>query len=153
MVSKYGFTLVEVVVVVLIIAILAAVALPTVINKSNEAQIVAASQVVERIRIKLEEYKAINGSWPTTVDSDWFHGDRIVNPFDPTHAIPLYIDSNPAKFNLQTKYLAPNCSMWYNPTNGSFAVRVPRQSSDAETLALYNLVNKADCPSLSYTGK
>lgn len=150
---QLGFTLVEVVIVVLIVAILAAVALPTVINRSNEAQIVAASQVVETIRTQIEQYKAIHGQWPSTIDTSWFRGNRAVNPFDPTHPIPFYIDSNPSKFNLQTKFLSSNCSMWYNRSNGAFAIRVPRQSTNAETLALYNHVNKANCPSLSYTGK
>ncbi|MCA9143195.1 MAG: prepilin-type N-terminal cleavage/methylation domain-containing protein [Planctomycetaceae bacterium] len=148
-----GFTLVELVVVVLIIAILAAITFPKIINQSTEAQIAASSYLVENVRTKIEEYWAINGGWPTTVDPAWFQSRRVINPFEPAHPNPLYLDNDPNKYNLQTKYLAPNCSIWYNRANGSFAIRVPRQRTDAETLALYNLVNKASCPSLSYTGQ
>ncbi|MBI2481099.1 MAG: type II secretion system protein [Planctomycetia bacterium] len=147
-----GFTLVELVVVILIIAILAAVTFPKIINQSKEAQITAATYLVENVRTKVEEYRAVNGVWPPTVDSAWFQGRRVVNPFEPDHTNPLYLDSDPNKYNLQTKYLAPNCSIWYNRANGSFAIRVPRQRTDTETLALYNLVNKASCPSMTYTG-
>lgn len=147
-----GFSLVELVVVVLIIAILAAIAFPKIINESEEAQRVAAMRFVESVRTKIEEYRAIHGAWPTTVDPAWFRGQRVINPFAPDHPTPLYLDTSPTKYNLQTKFLAPNCSIWYNRANGSFAVRVPKQRTDAETLALYNLINKASCPSLSYTG-
>lgn len=147
-----GFTLVEVVVVVLIIAILAAIATPTLINQSADAQILATMLAVENIRTEIELFRATQGKWPSTVDPTWFRGRRVINPFEPMHPTPLYLDTDPNKYNLQTKYLAENCSIWYNRANGSFAVRVPRQRTDAATLALYNLVNKARCPSLGYTG-
>ncbi len=68
--TRRGFTLVELVVVVLILGILAAVAAPTVFNNREQAAIVSTMQDVEAIRDAVEMFQAQNGSLPgLTFDS------------------------------------------------------------------------------------
>jgi hypothetical protein len=46
-----------------------------------------------------------------------------------------------------------NHPFWYNPANGAFRIRVPRQATNAETLALYNRVNGTSVRALDDTNK
>lgn len=64
-----GFTLVELVVVVLIMGIIAAVALPKMATSTTTAKQNTAKQSLAVIRDAIELYKADNGSYPTTASS------------------------------------------------------------------------------------
>jgi len=59
-----GFTLVELVVVVVIIGILAAVAAPRFLNKTDQAKANVALQKQAAVRNALEMYRATNSSFP-----------------------------------------------------------------------------------------
>jgi len=61
-----GFTLIEVMVVVIILGILAAVVVPVVIDKPCEARIAAAQQDIRAIESALEMYKLDNFTYPST---------------------------------------------------------------------------------------
>lgn len=61
-----GFTLIEVMVVVVIIAILAAIVVPRIMRRPEEAKIVAAKQDIHTIENALELYKLDNGFYPST---------------------------------------------------------------------------------------
>lgn len=63
---RKGFTLVELVVVVLIIGILAAVAAPKMFDTASDARDNTAEQTLSVIRDAVELYKADNGSYPGT---------------------------------------------------------------------------------------
>ncbi len=62
---KSGFTLIEVMVVVVILAIMAAIIVPRVMQRPLQAQIVRAKQDVIAIENALELYKLDNGIYPT----------------------------------------------------------------------------------------
>lgn len=64
-----GFTLVELVVVVLILGIIAAVAAPKMFDTANDARDNAALHSLNVIRDSIELYKAQNGSYPGTDES------------------------------------------------------------------------------------
>ncbi|WP_374758510.1 type II secretion system major pseudopilin GspG [uncultured Deefgea sp.] len=64
--ASRGFTLIEILVVVSILAILGALIVPKIMDRPNEARIVAAKQDVSSIMAALKLYKLDNGRLPTT---------------------------------------------------------------------------------------
>lgn len=63
-----GFTLIEVMVVVLILAILAAVVAPKILDKPEKARIVKANQDIGSISTSMDLYRLDNFSYPSTAD-------------------------------------------------------------------------------------
>jgi general secretion pathway protein G len=61
-----GFTLIEIMVVVIIIGLLAAVIVPTVIGKVDEARVVKAKQDVQSLETALTMYRLDNSKYPTS---------------------------------------------------------------------------------------
>lgn len=61
-----GFTLIEVMVVVVILGILAAIVVPNVIGRDDEARVKAARVDLSRIASALDQYKLDNHKYPTT---------------------------------------------------------------------------------------
>ncbi len=61
-----GFTLVEVMVVVVILAVLAALIVPRVVGRTDEARVVAAKQDIAAIMQSLKLYRIDNSRYPTT---------------------------------------------------------------------------------------
>ena len=61
-----GFTLVEVMVVVVILAVLAALIVPRVVGRTDEARVVAAKQDIAAIIQSLKLYRIDNSRYPTT---------------------------------------------------------------------------------------
>ncbi|MDP5240921.1 type II secretion system major pseudopilin GspG [Uliginosibacterium sp. 31-16] len=60
-----GFTLIEILVVVSILAILGALIVPKIMDRPNEARVVAAKQDIGSIVSALKLYKLDNGRYPT----------------------------------------------------------------------------------------
>jgi general secretion pathway protein G len=61
-----GFTLIEVMVVIVIIGVLAALVVPRVMNRPDEARVVAAKQDIGSIMQALKLYRLDNQRYPTT---------------------------------------------------------------------------------------
>ncbi len=61
-----GFTLIEVMVVVVILGILAAIVVPRIMSRPDEARVVRAQQDIRAISAALDLYKLDNLSYPTT---------------------------------------------------------------------------------------
>jgi general secretion pathway protein G len=61
-----GFTLIEIMVVVVIIGLLAAVIVPEVINKVSEARVAKAKEDIQSLETALTEYRLDNSTYPTT---------------------------------------------------------------------------------------
>lgn len=64
--KQQGFSLIEIMVVVVILGILAALVVPKIISRPDEARVVKAKQDVLSIQNALDLYKLDNGSYPTT---------------------------------------------------------------------------------------
>jgi general secretion pathway protein G len=64
-----GFTLIEILVVVSILAILGALIVPKIMDRPNEARVVAAKQDIATVVAALKLYKLDNGRYPTTEQS------------------------------------------------------------------------------------
>ena len=63
-----GFTLIEVMVVVLILAILAAVVAPKILGRPDEARIIAAKTDIGSIETSMDLYRMDNFQYPSTSD-------------------------------------------------------------------------------------
>lgn len=66
MTKQSGFSLIEIMVVVVILGILASIVVPKIINRPDEARVVKAKQDVLVIQNALDLYKLDNGVYPTT---------------------------------------------------------------------------------------
>lgn len=61
-----GFTLIEVMVVMVILGILAAIIVPKIMNRPDQARVVAAKNDIHSIMSALKLYRLDNGNYPTT---------------------------------------------------------------------------------------
>ena len=61
---QQGFTLIELMIVVTIIAILSALAIPSYLNYTNRAKVVSALQRAAQVKIQVSEYFLATGSFP-----------------------------------------------------------------------------------------
>ncbi len=95
-----GFSLVEIVIVVLILAALAAIAIPTIIKGSTDAKINACKSNIDSINKAIELYHLNTGTWPSKLkgdfleNTDYFPDDAPECPFgdkykmdDDTHRV------------------------------------------------------------------
>lgn len=66
MLQQRGFTLIEILVVVVIIGILAALIVPRIMDRPDEARVVAAKNDIRAIQSALNLYRLDNGIYPST---------------------------------------------------------------------------------------
>ncbi len=78
--TQQGFTLIEVMVVVVILGILAALVVPKIMNRPDEARVTKAQQDIRALEAALKLYKLDNYTYPTTDQGL----EALVNP--PTSA-------------------------------------------------------------------
>lgn len=64
--KQHGFSLIEIMVVIVILGILASIVVPKIINRPDEARAVKAKQDVLAIQNALDLYKLDNGTYPST---------------------------------------------------------------------------------------
>ena len=84
--TRKGFTLVELLVVVLILGALAAIAVPRIIGGATNAKINACKTNVDLINSQVELYYANRGAWPATLptlttDPNYFPDGTPACPF------------------------------------------------------------------------
>lgn len=147
-----AFTLVELIVVIIILAILSGVAVPVYLDHSTRAKSARAESNRATLVSAINDYRhqqLLAGSthtWPPTLDGllddqeflNPFAKDRRANPFQEVS------QNAPNAWHPSTKDIeSANRSIWYNPTNGALRFRVPRQPTSQDFLDLYNHVNQS----------
>ncbi len=63
---EHGFTLIELMVVIVILGILAAIVAPRIVGRSDEARVAEARVQIKNFETALKLYRLDNGSYPTT---------------------------------------------------------------------------------------
>ena len=89
---KKGFTLVELLVVVLILGALAAIAVPRIIGGAQNAKINACETNVDLLNSQIELYYANEGDWPSelteiTADPNYFPDGAPECPFGTDYVV------------------------------------------------------------------
>ena len=64
--SAHGFTLIEVMIVVVILGILAAVVIPKILDRPDQARVIAATSDIRVIMQQLKLYRLDNAAYPST---------------------------------------------------------------------------------------
>ena len=118
---RSGFTLLELVVVIIVLGLLAGIVAPQIINRVSEAKSTTARTQIELLSVALDGYRLDNGSYPTTeqglaalrdkptrapVPANW-RGPylRKAVPVDPWGRAYLYRapgEKNPGAFDLES---------------------------------------------------
>ncbi len=88
--SQRGFTLIEILIVVVILGILAAIVIPQFTSASEDAQTSSVQSQLQTVRSQIELYRVQNGGYPD-FDQQW---DDLLDPPD-TAPQDRYLQSEP----------------------------------------------------------
>ncbi len=138
-----GFTLVEMLIVMMILAVLAALVVPRFQNHSSDAEVAALRSNLRAMRVMLQQYHATHGAWPADIDATWFAGGTPDHPQNSFEIPAVQVADQPNRTEPAGRILTKSVggAYWYNRGNGRVRARVARQATMAETNALYAQVN------------
>lgn len=145
--GRAAFTLVEMLIVVVILAIMAGIALPYFSDTSFEARVVTAQNVLRTMATALDVYRVrySRPNYPPTVMGSWFSGGVVpLNAFaaDGSTAGSVEVVNIAGATNPSGKTLGTGVAhYWYNRSNGVLRARVPSMGTTGATNSLYDRVN------------
>lgn len=122
---RRGFTLIELVVVVLILGILAAVALPKFVGQSDSAKLNGSLQSLTVLRTAIDTYRVNNTGYPTAANLPTAAGimPYLRSPTFPAPAVGANQNANVvASANSPPTVTAGGAGWVYNSTTGEIAI-------------------------------
>src|SRR5260221_10787610 len=128
--SSRGFPLVEILIVVIILGILAAIVIPQFTNASNDARQNSIASTLQTLRSQVELYKIQQADTPPALASMWTNmlnasnttGTTVAGGTDATHPLGPYIQAapvNPANGNSTIAAAAATNVGWVYSVAGS----------------------------------
>ena len=101
--KSQGFTLVEILIVVIILGILAAIVIPQFTNASNDARQNSVASTLQTMRCQIELYKIQHGDAPPALTSMWTNmlnasdttGNTVTGATNTTYPLGPYIQAAP----------------------------------------------------------
>jgi general secretion pathway protein G len=121
---RFGLTLIELIVVVLILGILAAVALPKFIGQSDSAKLNGSLQSLSVLRGAIDTYRVNNTSYPTAANLQTALAPFLRSPTFPSPAVGAGAGNNTIA-NCTTSPLtvvAGGAGWSYNATTGEIGI-------------------------------
>lgn len=132
MAKRSGFTLIEILIVVIILGILAAIVIPQFTNASDDAKLSSLQSTVQSVRGQIELYKLQANSFPTPGANFWtvLEGTSVADG----KTVGPWIQATPANpFNqgtgVQSGNGAPGAGIGWAVVNSKFYGYNPRVSS------------------------
>lgn len=149
-----AFSLLELVVVVVIIGVIAAIAVPRMSGFAAGSKVQAAASSVRSMQERVIEYQGLEGAWPSAIDPNWFMGGRIPsNPYSGTSPRGVQAVKGGVEATEPTIKIVGGgkAAYWYNRDNGQVRARVADMGKASATIALYNVVNGTGVTALNQT--
>lgn len=117
-----GFTLIELVMVIVVLVILAAIAIPKIYSLQSDAQTSAEKGVVGGVRVGITTYYSENQSWPASLDSAAAGSTASkVNPFFNIVLSQGGVTADDWNKNASGQYVGPAGGVFvYDNATGSF---------------------------------
>ena len=110
--GEAGFTLIEVVVVIIILGLLASIVVPRIVGRTDTAKRTAAEVTIKQLESALKLYRADNGFYPTTDQGlDALVSKPTTTPIPLRYADDAYLDKVPTDpWGNQYIYLRPGAN-------------------------------------------
>ncbi len=152
--NRTGFTLIEILIAVAIIAILAGLVIPTITGLGETARHASMATTARQIRRQIEFHAAVRDvpispeGYPDDIDPEWFAANRLPLDVWTLCELKVQVVHGPKEANVPnhktfqvTNGRATGHTAWYNAANGSFCVLVPKRGTDQEILETFLAVN------------
>lgn len=153
--ARRGFTLIELFIAMAAMVVMSALVYPKVVELDQTTRPVAMRSSVDNVRNRIEYHRHMrdvdlsSDGYPQEIDPHWFVGGRL--PTDVWTRRPLDIQvvsgsktatvPSSKSFNVKKDGTASGHTAWYNKSNGSFCVMVPKRGTDEEVEALFDAAN------------
>ncbi|MEX0887177.1 MAG: prepilin-type N-terminal cleavage/methylation domain-containing protein [Phycisphaeraceae bacterium] len=140
--SRQGFTLVEILIVVVILGILAAIVIPQFTSASEDARASSLVSQLQTIRSQLELYRVQNGEYPQALGTNWDEMTTTASGNGPYLQQPPRnpFGENDASVNQVSGATAPdfaaNTDWSYNSDTGQIRANVGLTQDQADELNL-----------------
>ena len=114
--TRTGFTLIEILIVVVILGILAAVVIPQFTNAADDASVSSARTQLQTMRSQIELYRAQNGAYPSAT------GANAGSDADSNGSTDQWDDLIAENYMRSSPTWPANFTESYNGTTGNFAL-------------------------------